>query len=377
MFTGYHPNELSVGWFSPLDNRYPTLAEVLSAEGYATAGFVANLIYCSYEHGLNRGFVHYEDYPASVGQAVLSETVSRKISNNNTLRNVLDYYDIINRKNAAKLNQDLLDWLSDRDQDRPFFAFVNYFDAHEPYLPPPPFATQFGPGTQRHNEFIANRTHSAARTGKRRMSDAEIQAEVDAYDGAIAYMDHHLGILMAELEQRQLLDNTLVIVVSDHGEEFGEHGVFEHGNSLYLPSIHVPLLISYPGLVPQGMRVDAPATLRDLPATVLDLMGMGNIGRFPGTSLARHWQTGTASSPALQPALSQLQAGIDVPDWYPTASGPMRSLVMDRYHYIQNGNGHEELYDIVVDPNETSDLATTDAGQSIVERFRHTADELS
>jgi len=110
MFTGHWPHELSVFvGGTPLDGTYPTLADVLRTHGYATAGFVANLIYGSSFHGLDRGFIRYEDYPISVGQAILSSSLGIRIASNNRLRYWLNYHHILNRKTAAEVNRDFSD----------------------------------------------------------------------------------------------------------------------------------------------------------------------------------------------------------------------------------------------------------------------------
>jgi arylsulfatase A-like enzyme len=98
-----------------------------------------------------------------------------------------------------------------------------------------------------------------------------IQAAKDAYDGSIAYMDAELGNLFHELDRRGLTQNTLIIVTSDHGEEFGENGVFWHGNSLYRPSVQIPLLMKLPGGLPAVRVVDDPVSLRDLAATIMSV----------------------------------------------------------------------------------------------------------
>src|SRR5262249_23073252 len=129
----------------PLDTTYPTLAEFLSTRGYATAGFVANLGYCSYETGLNRGFAHYEDYPISWGQIASSSTLVRTIIISFIMCQMIQNNQHLNRKSADQLNYDVLQWLA-HEKRRPFFVFLNYFDLHDPYLPPTPFDTKFGPG---------------------------------------------------------------------------------------------------------------------------------------------------------------------------------------------------------------------------------------
>ncbi len=250
MFTGRWHHELSVDWEAPLDDTYPTLAEVLSDQGYLTSGFVANTEYCSYDFGLDRGFVHYEDYGISAADVVNSTSLGRLVADNPTLRRKMNYFDILGRKNADRINQDFLRWLSRSDR-RPFFSFINYYDAHDPYLPPHPYKNKFGP-TERDVLLIDELMYSEELV---EIPQTFIQAELDAYDGAIAYIDQTIGSLMDELERMGELENTLVIITSDHGEEFGEHGVYRHTNSLYLPTLFVPLTILFPERVPEKMIV--------------------------------------------------------------------------------------------------------------------------
>ncbi len=118
----------------------------------------------------------------------------------------------------------------------------------------------------------------------------------DSYDSCIAYLDQELGRLFAELEGRGLLDNTLVIVTSDHGEQFNEHRLTGHGNSLYSSLVHVPLLIFPPSREPAGRVVTAPVSLRSLAATMVDPLGLCATAPLPGQSLARFWTSHPAMS---------------------------------------------------------------------------------
>src|SRR6185503_8082123 len=123
---------------------------------------------------------------------------------------------ILGRKTAEELNRDFFSWLSSRRVQRPFFAFLNYFDAHEPYLPPQPFDDQFRSSNEpRKNWLIRHSMRDGERSKKQTMSAAEIKIENDAYDASIAYLDHHLGLLIDELKDRGLLDNTLVVITAD------------------------------------------------------------------------------------------------------------------------------------------------------------------
>ena len=194
------------------------------------------------------------------------------------------------------------------------------------------------------------------------------------YDGAIAYLDDQLNRLLVALQDRGVLDNTVVIVTSDHGEQFGEHGLFLHANSLYQPLLHVPLIIRFPPRVPTG-RIAARVSLRDLPATIIDLLSLEETG-LPGLSLARHWSPapGVASGRADAAIAEVRQASWakQAMPWYPVAKGDMASVTDDAYHYIRNGDGTEELYAMADDPEERHDLSPRSDSLPILERYRQT-----
>ncbi len=343
MFTGRWAHELSAGWRTPLDDRYPTLAEVLADNGYATSGFVANTHYTTAESGLARGMAHYEGFGSSPGDFLMSTALGRRLAWDRLLRTRIGSFDIPGRKNAASIDDEFLRWLDARPAGRPFFAFLNYYDAHEPYLPPAPYDTRFRSTTVPRKPLMWQAW---------KMTAPEVRGERDAYDGSIAYLDARLGSLLQALRGRGLLDNTIVVVVADHGEEFGEHGVFTHGNSLYLPSLHVPLVVVGPGAA-AGARVAAPVTLRDLPATVLDLAGIRR-SPFPGQSLARFWAPGAAAADG--PLVAEVGQASGLPAFYPVAVGDMRSVFAGGYHLILDGDGRQELYDIRRDPAEARNL---------------------
>src|SRR5207302_1043365 len=160
-FTGRWPHELGVEWLTPLRGNFPTLAEYLGSHGYATAGFVANSVYCSYDTGLDRGFTYYEDYLFDLQHlrplrtALLVEYAWDGVSNlglwlSQSLPRVrfhpwLRWLSATNRKHAGSINREFIDWFSQRPEpQRPFFAFLNYLDAHAPYLPPEGSPFPFG-----------------------------------------------------------------------------------------------------------------------------------------------------------------------------------------------------------------------------------------
>jgi len=371
MFTGRWPHELSTGWLTPLDDRFPTLAEAFRDAGYLTAGFTANFHYTAAETGLSRGFIRYEDLPVGIGQIFRNAALTNTIASLRRLRPLIGTDEVLARKDAARITDDFLRWL-DRHGGasagaggsgtggRPFFAFLNYFDAHDPYLPPP-----------EHIERVSGRVRRDALSPFRRIGPNGLHAalgpeaaalERDAYDGAIAYIDQELGRLFDDLERRGVLDHTIVVITSDHGEEFGEHGLFLHGHTLYLPALHVPLIIAAPRRgVPAGLRIAEPVSLRGLAATLAELAELRPAEPFPGTSFALHWRNalgndaGVAVAP--EPILSEVQQGVRIPDRYPSAHGDMAALLARGIHYIRNGDGSEELYDVLADPWQANNLA--------------------
>lgn len=303
LFTGRHAHELSGGFRTPLDDAYPTIAEVLRGAGYRTAGFVANLRFVNREFGLARGFERYDDYPTVPSEVLMASSVVRSAVLRPRVRRLLGYHDIIARKRAPAVTASFLSWLKEKD-DRPWFAFLNYWDAHEPYLPEAGDVTRFaaaGPSDYRRADYRLRETilHQGSR---KRMAPGVRQAERDRYDASVAAVDRSLALLFDELARRGELDRTIVVVTADHGEEHGERGEFTHAHSVNPAVLRIPLVIRYPAKVPSGRRIDSTVSLRSVPATVLELAGVPAPATMaPG--LDRYWLDST--TPA-EPAVSSL-----------------------------------------------------------------------
>ena len=301
----------------------------------------------------------------------------------------------IHKKNAARINHDALGWMS--AQRRPFFAFMNYYDTHAPYLPPRSVLGRFGPYSFTPGERAVLRDWDAGENLQ--YSAAEIELARDGYDECIAYLDEQVGSLFGELETRGLLENTVVVITADHGEHFGEHaGIFGHMYSLYGQEIRVPLLVIAPGRVPAGQVVSAPVTLRDVAATIVDLAAQpagsseravsvnsaretgGAKGvaaaegsgapetRLPGTSLARFWGP---RSPGQATRTEPVFAECDK-DWLPLndSARVCRSLCLGEMVYIRNSPISEELYNVASDPAELRNLAGSATAGAELERLR-------
>ena len=258
------------------------------------------------------------------------------------------------------VNREFLGWLAGRRQpQRPFFAFVNFIDAHYPYEPEEGGVRRFGvkPRTKREIDLIENwRTED-----KSRLSTREIAFARDSYDDAIADLDEQLGRLLDELERRGILESTWLIITSDHGESFGEQpGIFIHGTSLYQCQIHVPLVIVPPSGRPRPARPVIPETvsLRDLPSTVVDLLDLEAGAPFPGASLAPLWESPPSGSTVGHPVSPTSPALSEVVPTDPLEPDPAK-LLEDRrawaalaegesiYIRIRQDDGQrEELFDL-------------------------------
>ena len=204
---------------------------------------------------------------------------------------------------------------------------------------------------------------------KRALGPVEVRAARDAYDRCLSYLDCYVGRLLDDLGRRGVLDDTLVVITSDHGEHLGERRLFGHGTSLYSAELHVPLVMIPPGGLPRGRVVREPVSLRDLPATVVRHLGLSG-SAFPGRPLP----TGLGEDdPTGEPVLSALQGPPeDDPNKgeSPACRGPMRSVVAWGWHYVRDGDGKEELFAVEDDPHERHDLAGTPEGARALERFR-------
>jgi len=359
MFTGRPAQDLNAGRFTPLNDAYPTIAEVLAAHGYATGGFAANLAYVSYEFGLQRGFQHWNDYPISLTQILTNSSLGRFLllegysggRNSWPMRVLGIEHWIGHTRTAADINAKLVAWVS--AQHKPFFAFANYFDTHMPYVPPEPYLGEFGP--VRHRSFLQRLRTERPGKWPHRGNPANEQRLRDRYEESIAYLDSQIGALLAELQSRGALENTIVVVASDHGEEFGEAGAYEHDSGLSFNQIRVPLLVVGPR-IPRSVRIERPVSLRDLAVTLAELSGNEASG-LAGASLAPLWSGSTTAHTS--PVYSALEK----------KKKSQASIVDERFQYIKRADG-EQLYDHLADPNETHDLVGTPVAAAVLDRLR-------
>ncbi len=347
---------------TPLDDTFPTIGEVMQANGYRTGGFSANTLFFTRRQGHGRGFLHFEDNYQSAPDAFFNSSLYGFIFDFYGLRKALNYEGVPTRVLASDINRSVLDWI-DRDSDRPFFVFMNYFDVHDPYTPPEPYRSKYAstpnPGGLI-NGFVERYSPS--------LTPEQIQTEIEAYDGSISYVDDEIKNLFDELEARGLLDDTIVIVTSDHGESLGEHGLLQHSASLYLDEIHVPLIVWNPAYVPSGKTVDTPVSLTSLPSTILSLVNAKE-DPFPGPSLAVLISGDDAPAEWPDPIseLTQMEGATEI---NPSTHGAMKSVIGSEMQYILHEKFGEELYNWRDDPQELNNLADDASARSALNRFR-------
>ena len=391
LFTGQWPHELGADWKSPLRGDVPTLAGFLAERGYDTAGFVANVEYCNRETGLARGFTHFEDYPVEPVDALTrytafggrTDVVEAACVLSSLVKKLTGrWHGLVPRskehvKSAEAVNRAFLDWLANQaGRRRPFFAFLNYNDAHTPYEVPDPGTAGFG--LRPASSWDRMTLHHWNTLNKASLSSHDVQMANDVYDDCIAYLDSRLEDLLQELKKRGVLDDTLLIIAADHGEHLGDHLLFFHGCSLYRQLVQVPLLFVDPKAVPEGRVVAEPVSLRDVPATVADLLGMGASAPFAGRSLARYWSTEPPARPPAEPLLMETSKPLFLANEgrEPAAKGPMKAIVAGGMHYIRDGDGHEQLYVLRSDPEERINVAGSPAAADVLAGFRSRLAEL-
>lgn len=359
LFTGLHHHEHGTSTHR-LPADLATLAQALSANGYLSAGFVANAANLHRGLGFAAGFSYYEDVQESWADVLARSGWGRRLFHRVARR--LAYYDLPGRRPAEQINRAFLDWLdaapgNPATRSRPFFAFLNYFDTHDPYLPPEEFAIKFSADPRRITRRVPP-DYWNYQPG--RLSAEAVQIELDAYDACVAYLDAQLGRLFQALRERTLLEKTLIVITSDHGEGLSDHGRMGHSHNLYREAIHVPLIMRLPAVLPEGKRDDTPVDLTFVAPAILGLAQVS--GRLPGVSL----DVSATKKNARSFALSEVDADL----WKsrrPEGLRLMRAVVAGRWQMIRHPEGRWELYDWHDDPRQVNNLAETEAGREIVQ----------
>jgi arylsulfatase A-like enzyme len=358
-----------LGWGKRGLNGLPTIGEAFESRGYRTGAFSANRIYFTGNVGLGRGFMHFEDYFDSIGDAFVRTQFGREFARLYMNRSEKSRFTRAFRrlglgawldkdsegsgdrggifgirKRASEVDRETLAWVA-HDRRHPFFALLNYLDVHFAYG---------GPAGYPRPEWGSGST-------------------IDEYDAGVKYTDDAIGQLLGGLDRLGVLANTIVVITSDHGESLGDHGLSFHGAALYWELVHVPLIISCPARIPAGVRVGQPVANAQLAKTVLDLSG-AHEDPFPGISLASAWKANQKDAVNWPPVVSELpetntvvpadrrmQGKIPI-----SADGWMRSVITPEWQWITHEKLGNQLYRWNLDPAEMKDLSRAPEGRAAI-----------
>lgn len=262
LLTGFYPGQ--IGLSSTLNKLPPhteTLATLISRHNIATAAIV-NSIYITERYGLDRGFDHFIFVPESY-----------------TTTGV-----------APRIVEDAIAWL-DKHGQKQFFLFLHFYDVHSDYSSLPHYEKEF---VGAYDGIVDGTTRQLldVRHGKLELNAGDIQHLMDLYDAGIRQLNDHLEVLFDFLNKRRLLEKTFLIITSDHGEEFLEHGKILHSETHYQQAIHIPLIILGPG-IPPSKRVKEVVSLVDVLPTALSLLGISQPSTLSGVDLTPLWQGGS------------------------------------------------------------------------------------
>ncbi|MBW3564837.1 MAG: sulfatase-like hydrolase/transferase [Acidobacteria bacterium] len=339
---GAHYDE-GAAWGRALPDESLTLAEELAARGYATASIASNFAYFGDKFGLDQGFHHLDARPSRIPLGSQWNFYLR----NGIGRLVESMIELPRRarlipRPAEEITGLVLRYLDDgRPRNRTFFLTINYMDAHVPRIPPPPFDDRFEGRDPTESLDLADGLQGAMGKGNLEISGRQRAHLISQYDGAIAHVDDQLGRLFEELRTRGLYDETLIIVISDHGESFGEHGFIGHGSTNYDDQIRVPFVVKRPGQR-TGTVIDEPVSLINAWAIMAE-----READYPVISETFPMRGALASSPARRPGTA---------------------LVDGRWKVIVGWNGNVELYDLATDSMERHNLAPSDRANEMATR---------
>jgi len=398
LFTGTAPSKHGAhAGYKQLDNTLITLPEILQNCGYETVA-VSNNTWISEEFGFDRGFEtfyktwQYVQSDTDLGRIARQEEGLTKLTEatkalfvGNPITNLTNaIYGQFFRKTvddgAARTNEWIEDWLTTRDDSRPFFLFVNYLEPHLEYRPPKAHAEKHLPEGVTYEEameisqdawgYIADTVE---------LTDEDFEILHRLYRAEIAYLEEKIEALIDLLKDRGEWDNTLFIITSDHGENIGEHGLMDHQYALYDTLLHVPLSVH--GGPFEEDEIDELVQPLDIPPTILDILDIDapeareqfqGISFHPDTDDTREYAIAEYMAP--QPSMEALEKRVDdLPDNVYIYDRSLRAIRTHDYKYIRGSDGSQELYDLEADPEETTNIA--DTHDDIVAELDATLDE--
>lgn len=368
MFTGLLPSEHgSHADHQYLDDKHQTVAELLGGRGYQTYLYSANP-HISAAENFDQGFEVAQHPWDGQYQARAVRIMQEKVLPQDTSSELpakvraqrLTRWDI---KASGELAREALEgWLAKRDPARPFFAFLNYMEAHRPFVPAARYRRRMMSPQQVQRSYRVDRSWVPMWSytfGLHEYSPIELETMAATYDATLAELDDLFADLLASLESKGYLDDTVIILTADHGEHLGEHHMLDHQYSIYQPLIRVPLIVKYAPKWTPG-REPRPVMNFDIFPTLLELAGVsmppGLTSKAVSLSSPRAGRLRLAQYPAVfkEPfaAMRQVNPGFDSRPWHRLLSG----VIDGDFKYIRGTDGRAELYNLQEDPLEARNL---------------------
>jgi arylsulfatase A-like enzyme len=332
----------------------PTLAELLGAEGYTTLGVCCNDL-VSPATGLTRGFATFIEERDALPGGIDHTLAERAAGRLGPLRRRLQARHLARRRardhGGERATRLLERALRTVPRDRPLHLFVNYLESHLPYSPSDTHALPYLPGGALAQARAVNQLPLDHVTGAARHGEQDWALLRGLYRGAVHYVDELVGRVLAMLRAAGRLDNALLVVTSDHGENIGDHDLMDHQCSLHETVLRVPLLLRLPGAAQRGRRDDL-AQLTDIVPTVCEVAGVA-APPTQGESLLLPLQRSHAIAEYLAPhvILEQLRRTRPDVDLTPWDRG-LRSIRTATRKYVAATDGRNEFYDLAADPWE-------------------------
>jgi arylsulfatase A-like enzyme len=366
MFTGLLPSEHQVDNNTDrMSDSISMLAELLKQVGYGTYLFSENP-YLSAQNNFTQGFDFSEHPWSPQNRAETLRLIQQRVRPNDRSceigrklsRRKIDKWDAIATGELAQKRAEA--WLAGRDRTHPFFIFLNYMESHYPLIPPLDCRRRMMAPEQVGASYQVDRTmdrYWSYVLGLHEYSDEDLELTRATYDAALVELDQHFHNLRQSLANGGYLENTVVILVSDHGEHLGEHHLLDHQFSVYEPLMRVPLVIHYPARFASG-RDGRPVTNLDLFPTILELAGIAPPARTKAVSLLhpeeRRVRLGEYPAAALSRLrrMQRLYPNLDAEPWKQT----LRAYYDPPYKLIEVSGGQHELYNLETDPDELHDL---------------------
>jgi arylsulfatase A-like enzyme len=360
MLTGLFVSEHGVYGNRKLSRDIPTIAEILKKNGYRTGGFVNNS-----QVGELVGFERGHDLFIEVWKGIKTSSHVRRIYGG-AVRRMRDKLGIEDM-GAGKTNKLFMDWVEKQEgRENPFYAFIHYIEPHNPLNPPRRFRNKFVNYYNKYNnmEKIKKVAYNPliCYVDDLTLNEEEIGYIKALYDGEIAYNDSKIGEIIIFLKKKDLYENTMIIITSDHGEHFGEYGYWSHVASLYREVLHVPLIVKFPKGFDRVEEISEYTQSVDIFPTVLEVANVTGKESYQnsGVSLVFHkdranpyrdyvfteWE-GRVPFFILDKVKNQ-QKDIDL-ELFKTQ---MALLQDKKYKYIWKSNDSEELYDISGDQDK-------------------------